>query len=296
MSSIYVRGGPPDPLSLQLFENNRFIVMSKMQRGVHGWFQRETGVVRGARRRGGGRISIVRGLNFEHYDIQYAALVVFWQFFRALVKGIDVGKYKANLIKHAALAAAVACTLALTGCATTKAPPQTQVTNPDYLIGPGDTVNIMVWRNPEVSMAVPVRPDGKITTPLVEDLPAAGKTSTDLARDIEKALAKFIQQPVVTVIVTNFVGNFSEQIRVVGQATKPQALPYRRDMSLMDVMIAVGGVTEFASGNRASLIRVVDGKQQKYGVRLDDLIKDGDISANMPMRPGDVLVIPESFF
>jgi polysaccharide export outer membrane protein len=212
------------------------------------------------------------------------------------LKGIDVGKYKANLIKHTAVAITVACTLALSGCATTKTPPPTQVTNPDYLIGPGDTVNIMVWRNPEVSMAVPVRPDGKITTPLVEDLPAAGKTSTDLARDIEKALAKFIQQPVVTVIVTNFVGNFSEQIRVVGQAAKPQALPYRRDMSLMDVMIAVGGVTEFAAGNRASLIRVVDGKQQKYNVRLDDLIKDGDISANMPMRPGDVLVIPESFF
>jgi polysaccharide export outer membrane protein len=209
----------------------------------------------------------------------------------------DVGKYKANLIKHTTVAAAAALALALTGCATNRtAAPATQVTNPDYLIGPGDTVNIMVWRNPEVSMSVPVRPDGKITTPLVEDLPAAGKTSTELARDIEKALAKFIQQPVVTVIVTNFVGNFSEQIRVIGQATKPQALPYRRDMSLMDVLIAVGGVTEFASGNRASVIRTVDGKQQKFNVRLDDLIKDGDISANMPMRPGDVLVIPESFF
>jgi polysaccharide export outer membrane protein len=207
-----------------------------------------------------------------------------------------VGKYKANLIKHTAVAAAAALALALTGCATRAPAPQTQVTNPDYLIGPGDTVNIMVWRNPEVSMSVPVRPDGKITTPLVEDLPAAGKTSTELARDIEKALAKFIQQPVVTVIVTNFVGNFSEQIRVIGQAAKPQALPYRRDMSLMDVLIAVGGVTEFASGNRASVIRTVDGKQQKFNVRLDDLIKEGDISANMPMRPGDVLIIPESFF
>jgi polysaccharide export outer membrane protein len=208
-----------------------------------------------------------------------------------------VGKYKANLIKHMTLATAAVCALALAGCATrAPAPPETQVTNPDYLIGPGDNVNIMVWRNPEVSMAVPVRPDGKITTPLVEDLQAAGKTSTDLARDIEKALTKYIQQPVVTVIVTNFVGNFNEQIRVIGQATKPQALPYRRDMSLMDVLIAVGGVTEFAAGNRASVIRIVDGKQQKYAVRLDDLIKDGDISANMPMRPGDVLVIPESFF
>jgi polysaccharide export outer membrane protein len=168
--------------------------------------------------------------------------------------------------------------------------------NPDYLIGPGDGISINVWRNPEVSMSVPVRPDGKITTPLVEDLPAAGKTSTELARDIEKALAKFIQQPVVTVIVTGFVGNYSEQIRVIGQAAKPQALSYRRNMTLMDVLIAVGGVTEFASGNRASVIRTIDGRQQKLNVRLDDLIKDGDISANMPMRPGDVLVIPESFF
>lgn len=166
----------------------------------------------------------------------------------------------------------------------------------DYLIGPGDSVNIIVWRNPEVSMSVPVRPDGKITTPLVEDLQASGKTPTDLARDIEKALAKFIQQPVVTVVVTGFVGTYSEQIRVIGQAARPQALPYRRDMSLMDVLIAVGGVTEFAAGNKASIVRKVDGKLEKLPVRLNDLIKDGDISANVAMRPGDVLVIPESFF
>ena len=209
-----------------------------------------------------------------------------------------MGKYKANLGKYSAIVLAAACALALGGCATRggQQPIETQVTDAQYLIGPGDSVNIIVWRNPEVSMAVPVRPDGKITTPLVEDLPAAGKTSTELARDIEKALAKYIQQPVVTVVITNFVGNYSEQIRVIGQATKPQALPYRRDMSLMDVMIAVGGTTEFAAGNRASLIRNVDGKQQRFNVRLDDLVKDGDISANVPMRPGDVLVIPESFF
>jgi polysaccharide export outer membrane protein len=127
-------------------------------------------------------------------------------------------------------------------------------------------------------------------------LQAAGKTSTQLARDIETALAKYIQQPVVTVVVTNFVGNYSEQIRVIGQAAKPQALPYRRDMSLMDVLIAVGGVTDFAAGNRAMIIRNVDGKQQKLAVHLDDLIRDGDVSANVAMRPGDVLVIPESFF
>ena len=204
---------------------------------------------------------------------------------------------KANLIKHAATALAATCMLALGGCATrAPQPADTQASNPEYRVGPGDTVNIIVWRNPEVSMAVPVRPDGKITTPLVEDLAAAGKTPTQLARDIEKALATFIQQPVVTVVVTNFVGNYSEQIRVIGQAARPQALPYRNEMSLMDVMIAVGGTTEFAAGNRTTLIRNVDGKQQKFNVRLDDLIKEGDISANVNMRPGDVLVIPESYF
>lgn len=187
----------------------------------------------------------------------------------------------------------------LSACSTTpemstSASPQAAVH--DYLIGPGDTVNIIVWRNPEVSMSIPVRPDGKITTPLVEDLVAIGKTSTELARDIEKALAKFIQQPVVTVIVTGFSGPYEEQIRVIGQAAKPQALPYRKGMSLMDVLIAVGGITEFASGNKADIIRTVDGKQQKLNVRLNDLIKDGDISANVPVRPGDILVIPQSFF
>lgn len=170
------------------------------------------------------------------------------------------------------------------------------VAQQDYLIGPGDSVNITVWRNPEVSTVVPVRPDGKITTPLVEDLQASGKTPTELARDIEKALAKFIQQPVVTVIVTSFVGTYGEQVRVIGQAAKPQALPYRKEMTLMDVIIAVGGVTEFASGNKANIIRTVGGKQQTVPVRVDDLIKKGDISANVHMRPGDILVIPESFF
>ena len=187
----------------------------------------------------------------------------------------------------------------IAGCATNANPPlnDTSVVVPhDYLIGAGDTVSINVWRNPEVSQSVPVRPDGKINTPLVEDLPASGKTATQLARDIEKVLGKYIQQPVVTVIVTGFVGPFTEQIRVIGQAAKPQALPYKQDMSLMDVMIAVGGITEFASGNKANIIRMVDGKQQSFGVRLNDLMKKGDVSANTPMRPGDVLVIPESFF
>nr|WP_245549168.1 XrtA/PEP-CTERM system exopolysaccharide export protein [Noviherbaspirillum massiliense] len=166
----------------------------------------------------------------------------------------------------------------------------------EYRIGPGDTIVISVWRQPDVSITVPVRPDGKITTPLVEDLQASGKTSTELARDIEQALKKYIQEPVVTVTVKEFVGPYGEQIRVIGQAAKPQALPYRQGMSLMDVVIAVGGLTEFASGNRASVVRNVSGRQQKLPVRLNDLIRDGDLTANMPMRPGDILVIPESFF
>lgn len=166
----------------------------------------------------------------------------------------------------------------------------------DYLIGPGDTLNIIVWRNPEISMSVPVRPDGKITTPLVEDLPASGITSTQLARDIEETLSKYLQQPVVTVVITGFVGPFSEQIRVIGEAANPQALPYREHMSLMDVLIAVGGITDFAAGNRARIIRTIDGKQQQFRVRLNDLIRDGDITANVPVYQGDILVIPESYF
>jgi polysaccharide biosynthesis/export protein len=166
----------------------------------------------------------------------------------------------------------------------------------DYLVGPGDSLNIVVWRNPEVSTTVPVRPDGKFTTPLVEDIQASGKTTTQLARDIEKALSKYIQDPIVSVMVTQFSGPFSEQIRVVGQAAKPQALPYKERMTLLDVLIAVGGLTEFANGNNASILRSINGKSRQFAVRLEDLIKDGDVSANIEMRPGDVLVIPESWF
>ena len=187
----------------------------------------------------------------------------------------------------------------LTGCAGTypAAPAAvTQASDFYYIIGPGDSLDIQVWRNPEVSKALPVRPDGKISTPLVEDLTAANKTPSQLARDIEKALAKFIQDPIVTVIVTGFNGPYSHQVRVIGQAAKPQALQYREKMTLMDVMIAVGGITDFAAGNKASIVRVVDGKQQQFGVRLESLIRDGDISANVGILPGDVLIIPESFF
>lgn len=165
-----------------------------------------------------------------------------------------------------------------------------------YIIGPGDSFQIMVWQNPEVSMSVTVRPDGMITTPLIEDLPAAGKTPTQLARDIEKALADYIRDPIVTVIMGGFGGPYSQQIRVVGQAAQPQALQYREHMTVLDVMISVGGLTTFAAGNRANIIRNVDGVQQVLRVRLDDLINGGDIEANAEVQPGDILVIPETIF
>jgi polysaccharide export outer membrane protein len=188
----------------------------------------------------------------------------------------------------------------LGGCASTDypaAPAKADITGaPDYLIGPGDGLSIQVWRNPEVSTSVTVRPDGKINSPLVDDMVAANKTPTQLERDLEKHLSKFIQDPIVTVMVTGFSGPYAQQIRVIGQAAKPQALQYREKMSLMDVMIAVGGITDFAAGNKATIMRSYGGKQQQFSVRLEDLIRGGDISANVEMMPGDVLIIPESFF
>lgn len=191
----------------------------------------------------------------------------------------------------------IAALTLVSGCASTFPPAPATASTPEYnyLIGPGDSLRIEVWRNPEVSANVPVRPDGKITTPLVEDLPALGKDSSTLARDIEAALSKYIRDPIVTVIVTSFVGPYSEQIRVVGEAAKAQTLPYRQKMTLLDVMIAVGGITDFADGNRASILRTSEGNKQ-YSVKLESLLKDGDVSANVEMRPGDVLIIPQSWF
>ena len=187
----------------------------------------------------------------------------------------------------------------MAGCAGGPTLPSATVQNgvsTNYMIGPGDSLNIFVWRNPEVSMTVPVRPDGKISTPLVDDMVASGKTPTQLARDIEKVLSKYIQDPSVSVIVMGFVGPYQQQVRVVGEAVKPQALAYRDGMTLLDVIIAVGGLTDFASGNKATIVRTVDGKQKQYHVRLDDLINDGDITANVNMMPGDILIVPESVF
>ncbi len=202
-------------------------------------------------------------------------------------------------LRHAALILATALTaFAVSGCATKlpMAPAQLEANNDyTYLIGPGDNLNIVIWRNPELSSNVPVRPDGMITTPLVEDIKATNKTPTQLAREVEKALTKYIQDPIVTIIVTGFNGPYSEQVRIVGQAARPQTIPYRQNMSVLDVMIAVGGLTDFAAGNRATILRTREGNAQ-YRVRLNDLLQKGDVSANVDMRPGDVLIIPESYF
>ena len=211
---------------------------------------------------------------------------------------MNASKYSSTVM---AVGAVFLILLGLSGCATREfptlegGPPPAQVT-PDYLIGAGDTVDIFVWRNPELSSGVTVRPDGKITTPLIEDVPASGKTPTQLARDMEKELSVYVKNPVVTVMVSGFIGPYSEQIRVVGQATNPQALPYRDQMTLLDLIVAVGGLTEFAAGNRSSIVRVVDGEWKQFGVRIDDLINGADISANAYILPGDILIIPESWF
>jgi len=168
--------------------------------------------------------------------------------------------------------------------------------SPFYLIGPGDSFNIFVWRNPDLSRSVTVRPDGRVSIPLVEDLEVTGKTPTELARVIEKELSIYVKEPIVTVIVSGFLGPYDQQVRVVGEAGQPKALPYREKMTVLDLMIAVGGLTEFAAGNRSTITRVVDGAQVQLEVRLEDLIKDGDISSNIDLLPGDILIIPESWF
>lgn len=198
-----------------------------------------------------------------------------------------------------ALVAAAATVLA--ACAGTPSAPAdgkggSEAPLAEYHIGPGDVLNVFVFNQPELSVTVPVRPDGLISTPLVENMSAAGKTPSELGRDVEKVLAEFVRTPKVNIIVTNFVGTYGDQIRVVGQAVNPQSLPYRNGMTLLDVMIAVGGLGEFAAGNRARLVRNQDGKPVEMRVRLEDLLNGGDIGANRPVQPGDVLIIPQSRF
>jgi len=168
----------------------------------------------------------------------------------------------------------------------------------EYVIGPLDELTIFVWRNPELGAKVQVRPDGRITTPLITDMPAVGKTPAMLAEDLKLQLSQYINEPIVSVIVNNFSGTFSQQIRVVGATEKPASIPYRANMTLLDAMISVGGLSEFASGNKARLVRSNrgTGRQAEYKIRLGDLLKRGDTSANVMLRPGDVIIIPESMF
>ena len=200
------------------------------------------------------------------------------------------------------LLVALSIALLLTGCATQSQNPELPMATGDaeyatrYRIAPGDSVEIFVWRNPEVSTTVPVRPDGLLSAPLLEEIPAAGKTPAELARDLEQELSTYLRDPLVTVIVNGFVGTYREQIRVLGEAAEPQALLYRDSMTLLDLMISVGGLTQFADGNNATLVRRVDGKQEQYRLRIDDLIRDGDISANVDMQPGDIVIVPEAWF
>ncbi|HWU56879.1 MAG TPA: XrtA/PEP-CTERM system exopolysaccharide export protein, partial [Rhizomicrobium sp.] len=165
-----------------------------------------------------------------------------------------------------------------------------------YIIGPGDTLQVSVWHNPELSTSVPVRPDGRISTPLVTDVVAAGRTPEELGHDIEARLKKYVSDPLVTVIVSSFVGPYSQQVRIVGEATQPKSLPYLAHMSVLDAMIAVGGLTPYASGNRAKLVRKINGKETETTLRLSDLLKSGDLSANTELQPGDIIIIPQSFF
>jgi len=177
------------------------------------------------------------------------------------------------------------------------APELGSAVDPDsYIIGPGDALNVFVWRQPELSVVVPVRPDGKISTPLVEDIEAVGKTPTQLARAIEAVLSEYIRTPQVTIIVQNFVGTFSAQIRVLGQVTNPGPVPFRERMTLLDVMLEVGGLTQFAAGNRATLVRLENGESVERRVRLSRLLEKGDIGENVPVQPGDVIVVPAAVF
>jgi polysaccharide export outer membrane protein len=153
-----------------------------------------------------------------------------------------------------------------------------------------------VWRNPELSTSVPVRPDGKISIPLIEDLQAAGRKPTDLARGIEDKLKQFVENPIVTVVVESFVGVYGQQVKVVGEAAQPKAVPYRAGMTVLDLMIDVGGLTKFAAGNRAVLTRKTTDGVKTYTVKLDDLLKDGELKRNVPLMPGDTLIIPQSWF
>ena len=193
--------------------------------------------------------------------------------------------------------AAVAAIMLMSLCGLATAQPAAPAGDTSkYIIGPGDTLQVSVWHNPELSTTVPVRPDGRISTPLVTDVVAAGRTPDELGHDIEARLKKYVSDPLVTVIVSSFVGPYSQQVRIVGEAAQPKALPYLAHMTVLDAMITVGGLTPYASGNRAKLVRKVNGKETETTLRLSDLLKSGDLSANTELQPGDIIIIPQSFF
>ena len=213
-----------------------------------------------------------------------------------------------SVLRNALIAGVSLTAMVITGCATgsgggAQLPSASFVTGQEgpgeeYVIGPLDELTIFVWRNPELGGKVQVRPDGRISTPLISDMPAVGKTPTMLAQDIRLQLSRYINDPIVSVIVNEFSGTFSQQVRVIGATERPASLPFRANMTLLDAMIAVGGLGEYASGNRARLIRYNrgTGQQQEYGLRINDLIRRGDTSANVRLQPGDVIIIPESAF
>jgi polysaccharide export outer membrane protein len=196
-------------------------------------------------------------------------------------------------------AAGLMAALLAAGCQSAPPPPpplSASQASSQYIIGAGDSLNIFVWRNPDLSVKVPVRPDGRISIPLVPDVVAVGKTTSGLAQEIAQRLQKYVTDPNVTVMVDSFVGPFTRQIRVIGEAAQPRALPYRANMTVLDAMIEVGGLTKYAAGNDAVLVRTVDGKERSYSVRLDSLIKDGDVSVNIALAPGDIIIIPQRVF
>lgn len=206
--------------------------------------------------------------------------------------GTAVKKYTVRIM----ILVVFVCIAALAGCAT--APPKSldqQAADSTYRIGPGDTLQIYVRNNPDLTITVPVRPDGNISMPLVEKMKAAGKTPEQLSNDLKAKLSNYVRDPVVTVIVTSFKGTYADQVRVVGEAARPQSMPYRQGMTLLDVMINVGGLTQFAAGNRAKLVRMVNGKKKTYDVNLQSLL-NGNIDDNVPMHPGDVIIIPRTYF
>ena len=209
-------------------------------------------------------------------------------------------RYGFSFLRSLAMLSVIAGSFSVAACAPSgpPAPPVSTVPTETarYIIGPGDSLQISVWHNQELSISVPVRPDGRISTPLVNDVVAAGRTPEQLGHDIEERLKKFVSDPTVTVIVSNFIGPYNQQVRIIGEAVTPKAIPFQAHMTVLDAMIAAGGLTPFASGNRTKIVRRIDGKEVSTTVRLTDLLKSGDLTANTDLRPGDIIIIPQSFF